>query len=121
MMVSCDSAAWNGNMYYTSGVYIDTLQTAEGCDSIITMDMIINYAISTNDNMVSCDSAMWNGNMYYTSGIYVDTLQTTLGCDSIVTMDMTIHYASGSDTIVGDSVSERQYAHFFRNLSSFIS
>ena len=45
-------------MYYTSGTYVDTLQTVDGCDSIITMDMTNNNAISTNDNMVSCDSAM---------------------------------------------------------------
>ena len=93
MIVSCDSAVWNGNTYYTSGIYIDTLQTGLGCDSIVTMDMTINYSIATNDSLVACDSAVWNGNTYYTSGIYIDTLQTGLGCDSIVTMDMTINYS----------------------------
>ena len=78
-LVSCDSAMWNGNMYYRSGIYVDTLQTVVGCDSIVTMDMTINNAISTNDSMVSCDSAMWNGNVYYTSGIYVDTLTNCFG------------------------------------------
>ena len=76
-----------------------------GCDSIITMDLTVNYSASTVDSVVACDSAMWNGNMYYTSGTYVDTLQTIAGCDSVVTMDMVIHYANeGYDTIVACDV-----------------
>ena len=38
----CDSIEWNGNVYTTSGIYVDTLQTISGCDSIITMDLTIN-------------------------------------------------------------------------------
>ena len=26
-MTACDSAMWNGETYYTSGLYVDTLQT----------------------------------------------------------------------------------------------
>ena len=44
-----------GNTYYVSGIYIDTLQTVHGCDSIITMDITINYSIATTDNLVACD------------------------------------------------------------------
>ena len=74
---------WNSNVYDTSGIYVDTLQTVHGCDSIITMDLTINYSIATNDSEVACDSAVWNGNVYYASGIVVDTLQTVHGCDSV--------------------------------------
>ena len=35
----CDSLLWNGNTYYTSGLYIDTLQSNNGCDSIVTLDL----------------------------------------------------------------------------------
>ena len=40
-----------------------------GCDSIVTMDMTINYSIATTDSLVACDSAIWNGNTYYLVGI----------------------------------------------------
>ena len=83
---------------YSTGIYVDTLQTINGCDSIVTMDMTINYSIQTKDSLVACDSAIWNGNVYTTTGIYVDTLQTDLGCDSIVTMDMTINYSIQTTT-----------------------
>ena len=50
--------------YTTTGIYVDTLQTDLGCDSIVTMDMTINYSIQTTDSLVACDSATWNGNTY---------------------------------------------------------
>ena len=61
-MVVCDVANWNGNLYYNSGIYVDTLQTIHGCDSIVTMDLTVNYSIATNDSLVVCDVANWNGN-----------------------------------------------------------
>ena len=32
---------WNGVMYDTSGVYVDTLQSIAGCDSIATLNLTI--------------------------------------------------------------------------------
>ena len=93
VLVACDSAIWNGNTYYTSGIYIDTLQTALGCDSIVTMDLSIHYSIQSTGSLVVCDSTIWNGNTYYTSGIYVDTLSTIYGCDSIVSNEIIINYS----------------------------
>ena len=52
-IMACDSAMWNGEMYYTSGIYKDTLQTISGCDSVVTMDMDIHYSASIADNLVS--------------------------------------------------------------------
>ena len=72
-------------------IYLDTLQTINGCDSIVTMDVTISNSIETTESLVACDSALWHGNIYYNSGIYLDTLQTVHGCDSIVMMDMTIN------------------------------
>ena len=93
-LVACDSATWNGNIYYLSGIYVDTLQTFLSCDSIVTMDMTINNSIQTTDNLVACDSATWNGNTYFASGILVDTLQTVSGCDSVVILDLSINYST---------------------------
>ena len=31
----------NGNSYDTTGIYVDTLQTVHGCDSIATLDLTI--------------------------------------------------------------------------------
>jgi alpha-tubulin suppressor-like RCC1 family protein len=39
---SCDNYLWNGNIYTISGTYIDTLLTAMGCDSVMTLNLTIN-------------------------------------------------------------------------------
>ena len=49
-IIACDSAEWNGNMYSTSGIYVDTLQTENGCDSG-KMDLTINNTVFTIDSM----------------------------------------------------------------------
>ena len=55
-MEACDSVEWNGNIYGTSGIYVDTLQTLSGCDSIVTMDLTIHnrYLQMTVWNHVMC-------------------------------------------------------------------
>ena len=78
-LVACDSAVWNGNTYYTSGIYIDTLQTSLGCDSVVTMDMTINYSIATNDSLVHAIVQFgMDGTYYHVRNIY-RYIQTDLG------------------------------------------
>ena len=99
-LVACDSATWNGTTYNSSGVYIDTLSTIHGCDSIVTLNLTINNANTGIDSLVACDSAVWNGKVYTQTGIFVDTLANIYGCDSIVTMDLTIY----NSTQINDSL-----------------
>ena len=82
MFFSCSNYLWNGNIYPQSGVFIDTLQTSQGCDSIAILDLNIYDSFNTVDSVSSCQSYIWNGVQYDSSGVYTDTL-TALGCDSI--------------------------------------
>ena len=67
-------------MYYVSGVYVDTLQSVAGCDSIVTLDLTINGSDAGDTTvLVACDSAVWNTQTYDSSGVYVDTLQSVAG------------------------------------------
>ena len=90
---------WQGTTYTTSGMYYDTLQTAAGCDSVLTLDPTINNSYTAPvDVQTACDSLVWQGTTYTTSGIYYDTLQTITGCDSILMIDLTINSGYMSDT-----------------------
>ena len=62
--VACDNYTWNGNVYDTSGIYIDTLQTIHGCDSIVTMDTI-NDSYYIEESLIVCDSMTWNNGHLY--------------------------------------------------------
>ena len=102
-IIACDSYTWIDGITYTSSnnTATHTLTNVDGCDSVVTMDLVVNYSIATNDSLVVCDSAIWNGNTYDSTGIYVDTLQTVHGCDSVVTMDLVVNYSSSSmDTLI---------------------
>ncbi|NNC96031.1 MAG: T9SS type A sorting domain-containing protein [Chitinophagales bacterium] len=90
--------------YYSSGTYSDTIQNLEGCDSIITIDLVIHYNSSATIDPVSCDSYVTPSgkSVYNSNGTYVDTISNRYGCDSILTINLTIK-SSTSDTIVDTS------------------
>ncbi len=90
---ACDSYAWNGKTYTTSGDYTYTTTAANGCDSIVTLHLTINKAKHKEVNHTACDSYSWNGQTYTQSGDYTYTITAANGCDSIVTLHLTINKA----------------------------
>jgi hypothetical protein len=100
---SCTSYTWaqNGMTYNASGLYIDTIPAAGGCDSIVTLDLTINTPSSSSSSEFSCGSYVWaqNGMTYTASGVYTDTIPNASGCDSIITLNLTIGGSSASQSI----------------------
>ena len=47
-LVACDSFYYSNAWYVESGIYVDSLKTSQGCDSIYTFDLSI---INTNDSV----------------------------------------------------------------------
>ena len=76
-----------GNTVTTSGDYVHTYQTINGCDSVVTAHITINNAAATQFTDANCLSYTlpW-GTTVTTSGDYVHTYQTVKGCDSVVTV-----------------------------------
>jgi hypothetical protein len=79
--------------WFTTGTYIDTVSNAAGCDSIITINLVINNNTSSTQAIVSCDNYLSpSGNYNWTmSGTYTDTIANSIGCDSIITINLTIN------------------------------
>ncbi|MFK7773681.1 MAG: gliding motility-associated C-terminal domain-containing protein [Saprospiraceae bacterium] len=84
---------FGGENINTSGIYIDSLQTIEGCDSIVTLNILINESSQFSFSQEICEGeSYFFGNEFLTAtGIYSDTLQNILGCDSIVTFELTVN------------------------------
>ena len=95
---SCDSLISPSGQYtwYSSGTYQDTLTNAAGCDSIVTLNLVINSSFSQTDVITACDSYFWRGQTYIVSGTYFDSLTSSAGCDSVYVLDLTINNASTS-------------------------
>ncbi len=104
VIVACDSFTWiDGNNYSASNsTAMYTLANAVGCDSIVALNLTINYSTTGIDTQVACDSFTWiNGVTYTTSNnTATDTLANAAGCDSIVTLDLTVSYLSTGTAIV---------------------
>ena len=92
IICSGDSLSVGNSVYDSSGIYIDTLFGANGCDSTITTELIVFNTYLVNNVIRKCygDSVLINNNVYDQTGIYVDTFTTVNGCDSVITTNLTI-------------------------------
>ena len=78
----------DGSSVNTAGVYVDTLLTTQGCDSIIITNLFINPVFSDTVITSICNGETYNlpdGNTATTTGVHIANLQTVKGCDSIIT------------------------------------
>lgn len=89
---ACYSYFWNGNTYTSSGVYVDTLLSLVGCDSIVALILTINTSTYSVINAAACYSYTSPSGLYTwaVSGTYVDTVSNSFGCDSIITINLVI-------------------------------
>ncbi|MDX1351299.1 MAG: T9SS type A sorting domain-containing protein, partial [Putridiphycobacter sp.] len=110
VVVACDSYTWTDGNTYTSSTNTatDTLVNANGCDSIVTLNLTINHSTSLTVFVEGCGPSYYiimgdpTNNFFATSDTIVyDSLLTVNGCDSIVVLDITIHDSySATDSIV---------------------
>ena len=85
-----DSVFSGANFYSQQGVFIDTLTSGLGCDSIVTSNISVlplSY-FSLVDTV--CFLYEYNGIPYTQSGVYNQVLTSSNGCDSIITLDLHI-------------------------------
>jgi gliding motility-associated-like protein len=85
-----------GSIQTTPGIYIDSLQTATGCDSTVYNVLSVNPTFNTNTTITICegDSALINGQYQYFEGTYTQNLTTQFGCDSILTTSLIVNPSS---------------------------
>ena len=85
---------WNGVTFTEAGTQTSTLETVNGCDSVVTMTLTVNPIYSETDSKTICASELpytWNGVTFTEAGIQTATLETVNGCDSVVTMTLTVN------------------------------
>ncbi|UTW66124.1 T9SS type A sorting domain-containing protein [bacterium SCSIO 12643] len=91
---ACDSYTWIDGITYTSdnNTAVDTLISSSGCDSIVTLDLMILNSTSFTDVITSCSPIVWIDGVTYnqTTNGPTYTLMNSQGCDSIVTLDFTL-------------------------------
>ena len=87
---ACDSALVHGNWEFTSGIYIDTQVTSNGCDSISEISLTLSNSSISSVSLFGCNSLDYDGQTYFADTILRDTFQTSGGCDSIMIAQLSI-------------------------------
>tara|TARA_B100000683_G_scaffold211044_1_gene205728 strand:+ start:17906 stop:21238 length:3333 start_codon:yes stop_codon:yes gene_type:complete len=110
----CDgqSITISGNIYDSSGIYIDTLVSSHGCDSLLFTNLVVypNYLDSNYQTICSGETYLIGNNIYDSSGVYLDTLFTLYGCDSVIVTNLTVDSIVGGSSVnqldicIGDSI-----------------
>ncbi len=96
---ACTIYTWplNGQSYTATGAYTHTLTAANGCDSVVTLNLTILQPTTGSESATACSSYTWtNGVTYTASGTYYDVLIGANGCDSTATLVLTILPTSSS-------------------------
>ena len=75
----------------SSGTYVDTLYNIWGCDSIVTLDLLVREQIEdvvVYDTLCSIDPYIIGNHRFDTTGVYEVLLKTIEGCDSVVILHL---------------------------------
>lgn len=86
--------AWNGLTFYTPGTQTANLTSASGCDSNVTLTLIVNsptYSFSFDNICADELPYSWNGLTFTNAGTQSVTLVNSAGCDSIATFSLTVN------------------------------
>ncbi len=107
----CDGTTYTENGFNVSeaGTYTQNLQTVNGCDSIVTLNLTINptYNITIDASINEGETYEENGFSESEAGTYVHTLQSEFGCDSVITLNLTVN--SSLNDVVANAVEVSLY------------
>lgn len=83
---------FNGAFRDTAGTYRDTFVSANGCDSIVILNLTVKPIDSNVSNKTICfgDSYFFAGKFRTTTGKFYDTLVGRNGCDSLSILNLTV-------------------------------
>ncbi|MBM3410332.1 MAG: T9SS type A sorting domain-containing protein, partial [Bacteroidetes bacterium] len=101
---SGNTYTFNGQAYTASGIYTATLSNAVGCDSVVTLNLIVASNLSSSISATICAPSVFvfGGQNLSTTGVYTHTFVSSRGCDSIVTLSLFVNqpsFTTISDTI----------------------
>lgn len=99
-----------GNQTFsTDGTFTVTLQGANGCDSVVTLNLTVNSPkISTVNKSICLGESVTIGNQTFsTDGTFVVVLRTSKGCDSTVTLHLIVN--SPATTPLNKSICEGEF------------
>lgn len=87
-----DSLFFNGNYFFQTGLFRDTLSNTNGCDSILVLDLFVRDTFFTALDTIVCqgETIDFFGNALSEGGVYTEILTAANGCDSTIQLNLTV-------------------------------
>jgi gliding motility-associated-like protein len=75
-----------------TGRYVDTLQNFAGCDSVVSINLVVHtvYSVRLDTTLCFGDSMQLANIFYRKTGVYSHVFSTQYGCDSLVTLRLNV-------------------------------
>ncbi len=91
-ITSCNTFEFNNKTFDSTGIYRIIVPNSAGCDSIITLNLVINKMVSEK-SVAICEGESYfaEGAERSVAGIYVDTLKSSTDCDSIIITHLSVN------------------------------
>ena len=127
---ACDTLTWNGVTYDTSGVYMQTLSTMYGCDSVVVMDLTVDPSSLTLFSDSVCQNSTYSGYGFSLSedettvsglNTFDRTISNQFGCDSIIRLNLYVKPIVTPDFYANPDkamLSENPVIHFVNNTNT---
>ena len=111
---ACNAFVLNDSVYLETGEYTQYLLSDLGCDSILTVRVVVNEdSEQTTIEASACGSYIYNGIVYTSSGNYIQILDNAEGCDSLIRLNIVISNLRAEiikeDTILKATTGEASY------------
>jgi gliding motility-associated-like protein len=85
---ACEGSTYwyNGAGYTSSGIYTIVLPSAQGCDSLVELNLTMHPAqlVEQSSSICSGESVVWENQILNISGVYEQLYMSQYGCDSVV-------------------------------------
>jgi large repetitive protein len=104
--VVCETYTAPDNTVYTSsGVYTAVIPGSFGCDSTITINLIVNNnSTSTIDPRACEEYTAPDGQVYSESGTYTAVIPNSSGCDSTITINLIIDSLGTNEVVLNGDI-----------------
>ncbi|MBK6498204.1 MAG: gliding motility-associated C-terminal domain-containing protein [Saprospiraceae bacterium] len=100
-VTACDSYYWDNDpfVHNTSGTYTQTIRNKNGCDSLMTLHLLISKSTSDTLDVSACEVYYINGSIPIFNDVkFILEAKNSYGCDSNTVYNITIHQPKASTT-----------------------
>ena len=111
---------WYEHTLTEAGTATTTLVNAAGCDSIVTLTLVVNKPTYGTTTATICESELpytWYEHTLTEAGTATTTLVNAAGCDSIVTLTLVVNKATEGDTIATVCATKLPYTWYEHTLT----